>query len=104
MDGCTDPHHIHQSVNRPYFVKVDRFRGLAMDRGLRLGQSRKHLQHRLLQLGLKRCVLEFRPDLSPVAMGRIGLQTHNIEATPPQTTAAGLLEIQAHPILQPKLC
>ena len=104
MDGCTDPHHIHQGVDSPHFVKVDRFRGLAMDRGLRLGQSCEHRHHRLLQPGLQRSVLELRADLSPVAMGRIGLQTHNTEATPPQTTTAGLLQIQAHPILQPQLC
>ncbi|GIR75224.1 MAG: hypothetical protein CM15mP77_3810 [Synechococcus sp.] len=104
MDGCTDPHHIHQGVDSPHFVKVNRFRGWPWTVASASARAVNTAITVCCSRGSRGCVLELRPDLSPVAMGRIGLQTHNTEATPPQTTTAGLLQIQAHPILQPQLC
>ena len=103
MDCCADPHHINQGVNGAHLMEMHRLGGLAMDRGLRFGQSREHRQHRLQELGLKGGVLQAVADLRPVAMRWVRLQPDNTEATPPQATAAGLLHVQAHQIFQPKL-
>ena len=93
MDCCADPHHINQGVNGAHLMEMHRLGGLAMDRGLRFGQSREHRQHRQHESGLQGGVLQAVADLRPMAMGRVRLQTDNTQATPPQATAAGLLHV-----------